>query len=302
MSIQASEEEITNRLDLTIMRDYKDNKNFMRATRDRFNQTWKTDSNISHLIPSKQEKISKLQGVDDGKAVRNIVDYWFEAEVFASFAVAQAKDYMLAVQKVMDFHVECDVPVAGQGPILLETLHHVYSFSVTFSLINNLLKEFNYRKIILLHIHEPLDSRLIAIHGVLIKNAGVEFVAIRLKEGWIKELQQQVTSDSIIVYMGDMSPRAVGLPEKKGKRSNFLKLFADQESVMYVQTISSAPILSRLLQATHLVLDYPKREEACLRKWTKGTPLRCAIEDWVFWPALQTCYNEMDASPAMGEK
>ena len=144
----------------------------------------------------------------------------------------------------MDFHVECDVPVAGQGPILLETLHHVYSFSVTFSLINNLLKEFNYRKIILLHIHEPLDSRLIAIHGVLIKNAGVEFVAIRLKEGWIKELQQQVTSDSIIVYMGDMSPRAVGLPEKKGKRSNFLKLFADQESVMYVQTISSAPILS----------------------------------------------------------
>ena len=47
MSIQANEEEITNRLDLTIMRDYKNNKNFMRATRDRFNQTWKTDSNIS---------------------------------------------------------------------------------------------------------------------------------------------------------------------------------------------------------------------------------------------------------------
>jgi hypothetical protein len=300
--IAEANEEINNRLDLTIMRDYKDNKNHMRAIRDRFNQTWKTDSNISHLILSKQEKISKLQGVDDGKAVRNIVDYWFEETMFASFSVWQSKDYMLAVQKLMDFHVECDIPEAGQGPILLETLHHVYSFSVIFIIINNLLKEFNYRKFIILHMHEPLDNRLIAIHSVLTKNADVEAVAIRIKEDWFKEVQQQVTPDSIIVCMGDMSSLALGLPEKKGKRSNSLELFTDQEGVISVQTVSSAPVLARQLQATHLILDYPKREEACLRKWMKGTPLRCAIEDWVFWPALQTCYNEMDASPAMGEK
>ncbi|MEJ6706263.1 MAG: hypothetical protein QNK49_01035 [Porticoccus sp.] len=302
MIVEANEEEITSRLDLTIMRDYRANENLIRATRDRYNQTWKTDPKIYQLVPSKQEKISKLDGVNDERAVRNIVDYWFEAEIFASFSVGQAQAYMLAVQQGMDFSVECDIPMAGQGPVLLETLHHVYSFSVIFSLVNNLLKESNFRKLILLHMHEPLDNRLIAIQSVLTNTTDMEAVPIRIKEDWMKEVQQQVTPDSIIIYMGDMSSSALGLPEKKGKRSNLLQLFATQESVACFQTISGAPILARQLHAKHLILDYPKRDQACLRKWAINSPLRCAVEDWVFWPALNTWYTERDISSPVGNK
>jgi len=289
MILKASEEEINNRLDLTLMREYKENPSKIRLARDRYIKTWKDDSDINRLIPSKQSKLSKFGKIDDERAVRSIVDYWFEAEMFTTMSVGQARDYMLASQKTISFSVEGDIPQSGMQPILIETLHHRLCFSVIYSVVNNLLVDFNYRKFILLHMNSPLESRLGAINAILKNSPNAEPVSIQIKGEWIKELSNQITNDSVVIYMGDMSTAILEKSHQPRKANNYLHLFADKGC--YVDSLSIARILARRLSAKHLMLDYPEKDVTCLRAWSKNSPLRCPLVEWIFWPAFQQLYD-----------
>lgn len=233
---------------------------------------------LSHKIPA-------LTSEDDKDAFRAIVDYFFEKEVMRSMNMIRQRSHLANLSRSVDCYFETE-PKRDQ-PLILESIHHVCSFSTNYIFITNLIADFNFRKIILLHQNESLDVRAQAVADIVSADFGVPSVSIVLQGNWYKQLRDQVDSRTIVATMGDMPPSLFASSPKSLRIRTKLRLLHREDQSICHAGYSIARRLKDQLGGQHGVIDYPGGNIA--RFWIPGEEtieLQCPLVDWLFWPAL----------------
>lgn len=294
---EADENEILNRLDLFVMRAYRDQGD-VRQVREQVVQEWRQKPELARLALSRFDGLSRISAEQDDRAVRTIADYWFEALFLPTMNLGQARDYFLAVQESMQLEVDDSVPPPSDRPLILQTLHHSCIFSILYVIIQYLVAGYDFRKFVLLHLRDPLDPRLEICKKLVEEVLGVEGAFIQLEGDWLANLRREMTDRSVFIYMGDMPPSLFRDRHRPGKTSSTIKLYAEPDIDIAVEGISTASILARRFRAGHHLLDFPTANTVRLRPCT-GSPveLECPLTDWVFWPALRRWYEEIPQKP-----
>lgn len=286
---EADETEIRSRLDLSVMRAYGQAEN-IRSVRNHIIKEWRTDDTLSPLALSRQEGLSDLTEADEQRAIATIADYWFEPYVVSSMNIGQARDYYLAAQNSLRLETQA-TDLQSDRPLVLETLHHSCIFSVLYLIVQHLVRDFGFKKVVLLHLREPLDPRLEVCRALVERILQAEAVSVLLNEKWMETLSHAVTDSTVVLYMGDMPPSIFPKLRRPEKASSRVRLYAEPDIELIASGISMASLLARRFKASHYTLDFPARDVARLQPRNEDATLSCPLPDWVFWPALPRWYQ-----------
>ena len=287
----ATEEEIARRLDLKILREFRDNPADVRKTRNWFIENWADSPNLAGLSLSDKKAIARSTAEQDQAAVKSIVDYNFEPHFVSTMKPVQLRDYFLDVTKIFDIDIQNTFPNAGRTPLLIEGLHHRCSFSFVFTLIAKfLMPEFGYNSFITLYTQDEPDIRLVGSKNIIDNMLGGRASGIKLSGGWYRRLRTEMTDRTVIFYMGDMAPKL--FPKNKSK-INRLVLTSDAAPDFEVDVLSDAARLAQKLGAEHYSWDIKKKDTLRLRRVEADdkADLTVPVYDWVFWPALDDLYS-----------
>ena len=256
----------------------------LRAERERILSECMDDPEIQKFALSKF--VTDISPNEDEHAFRTIVDFFTEKAFMPSMNDAQARSYLSALLRTMD--VEIVSEPKSNCPIVLESIHHVCSFSANYIMIDHLIVEFGYTKVILLHQHKPLDVRAQAGGNFVAMDHGVEFVPITLDGNWYKSLLKHADEKTIVVYMGDMPPKYFEEMHESGRSSTTLKLSRTDGTFIEREGFSIAQRLKRSLNAQHAIIDYPDTDKIRLFfTEQERVDLVCPMGDWLFWPGIQ---------------
>ena len=220
------------------------------------------------------------------RAMLNIVDFFFEPMVLSSMSHSQRLDYFLAIEASMSFEGQAGLTFGK--PAVIETVHHSAIFSIAVSLARVLVTTEGKASMILLHQSDRPEPRLAQVAQALRVHLGMTLHFIPLKGAWCRSLVELATPTSAVFYLADMPPMA--WPEgRNASRQRDLDLAPDRTgSTPVLTTLSVAARLSALLGADHIVMDFPDSNKIALTQaGTDPEPMRCPLEDWVFWPAVE---------------
>jgi hypothetical protein len=247
---------------------------------------WKRDNLIAqihagrleHLLPGRHPGLEALPAAANKRAGINIIDYAFEALVLPTMGQQQLDQYFTACAKTL--RMPKMESVEEHGPLWFDTVHHVCSFSVIYTLAAHLRRR-GYRKFIVLHQWEKTERRM-----ELLTKGGGWWSFIRFAPGWSNTLVSQASPDAAIFYPVDFPLDVPGLLEPDERGLSLLRLGAKGVTVQTGTATGSAAI-ARKLGAVHLVLDYPSGDTVEVRRFDGVNPVaHCPLEDWLFWPAL----------------
>jgi hypothetical protein len=286
---QAEQDEIDRRLDLTILQRLSTASDPL-AEWHRIRMGWRQDPRLEKLsLP----RLVAPALIDDGEAddaVRNLADFAIEPFVLSRMNLLQARDYLLGADTTFSLDLTL-ASALGDGPIILETLHHHCIFSMLYTVLAHLVERRGIDKVILLHLRDPLDSRLEVCRACAKALLGVEGVALRMGEDWRSALVREVTPHSVVFYMGDMPASIFGDRRASRRQAPTLELFARPQFRICIRAVSAARALAHRLGALHLRLDFPAVDEARLRPASASERLVCPLSAWAFWPTIPSLYG-----------
>ena len=281
---------VMNRLDIQVLSAFqKENTNVVH-TRKYILDNWRNDEKYKSL------GLSSIQGFDgisldqEHRAVNNLVDYWFEPHFLITMNAGQLRDYFQAVEDIFNIEFSCDIPIAGEKPLLIDGIHHYLGFSLLFSLCKLFVTEFGYKRILILHGRENTDPRLELVGTLISQLSGCEIGNVLMDKNWTTELGKQVNQSTVIVYMGDMSPLLFSDMYKKGKTSSEISLYTQSGDRFSFEGFSISKFLARRLKAHHLSVSYPEEKTLQICDWENKTKSECPVYDWIYWPALFKLY------------
>jgi hypothetical protein len=272
------------RFDVQVMEAYRDVK-ALRHTRDRLIEQVR-GGQLDHLLLKRLPGLEHLSAAANIKAATNIIDYHFEPHVLPSMASGQLANYFQACQKTLRMR-----PMDGvdfEGPLWIDTVHHVCVFSVIYEFSAYLAQRRGYRKLILLHQGKRAEPRLQLFGKLIHERHGMECTFIAFSGGWFSSLSERAAPDSVIFYLIDMPQETSQRSAPRKRQPVLLRLHAEPDISIAVETLSGSKTFAGRLGAAHAVLDYPAKDEVQVRPYDDAnSSARCPLEDWVFWPLLR---------------
>ncbi len=247
---------------------------------------WKRDNLIAqvhagrldHLLPGRHPGLEAFPAAANKRAAINIIDNAFEALVLPTMNQQQLDQYFTACAKTL--RMPKMEGIEENGPLWLDTVHHVCNFSVIYTLSAQLHRN-GYRKFIVLHQWAKTEPRM-----ELLMKGGGWWSFIPFEPGWFKTLLSQASPDAAIFYPVDFPLDAPGLLEPDERSLSMVRLGAKGISVQ-TETVTGSAAIARKLGAAHMVLDYPAGGTVEMRRFDGVNPVaHCPLEDWLFWPAL----------------
>lgn len=283
----ATEEEIENRLDLFLLREFEDQKKLRDSHYDaRYN--WRRIPKLSRLAPSSMLGLACISEADDDLAIINLADYFFEKYLLSTMSIGQVRDYYLSITTRFELTGSFD-EIDSQRPLVLETMHHHCIFSIMYSIMQKLIQEHGFKKFILLHIQKQLDVRFslcVTLFATYFPDTELKAICIS-NDNWTVDLDKEMGPGSTILYMGDIPPQAFG--KNKKTRNYNLHLPLEDGSIVEAERLSAASILARRYRAAHHSLDFPQMNVINFTAAQKV--IKCPFSSWVFWPMLHKHYR-----------
>jgi hypothetical protein len=271
------------RFDNHVLNAYK-NEAAARWTRDRLIAEVR-EGKLDNQLLSRVEGLETLPAATVEKAAINVIDFLFEPLVLRSMTVTQLAGYFQRVQKTVPFQEV--VGLDGDGPLWIDAVHHVCSFSVIYEFCAYLVQQRGYRKLVLLHQGQRPEARLGMIALLLRQLHNVQPDYIMLTGNWFSSLAQKTGPDTAIFYFADMPQEMSKSTAPKERRTYAIQLDAPDMPVR-LETLSGSRVFARRLNAAHVVLDYPAGNRIRVRPFNAAEPVaHCPLEDWVFWPLLK---------------
>jgi hypothetical protein len=243
------------------------------------------EGHLDHLLLRRLPGLEELPAAANEAAAINLIDYHFEPLVLQSMTSGQVENYFRGCQKTL--HMRHMEPLSGEGPLWIDTVHHVCVFSVLYEFAMYLIHRGRYRKLVLLHQGQRPEPRLTLCAKLMRERHGVPWTYIRFADGWFSSLAKQAAPDTAIFYLVDMPQETSQRSAPRKRRPSLVQLEAQPSISIRVETVSGSQVFARRLGAVHLILDYPGKEDVQVRSSNQPNPhAHCPLEDWVFWPLL----------------
>lgn len=278
------------RLDDIVRRRYWEAGEGLRNVWQKMRTSWRDDESLAKRRLSTMHGMSGVSVEDDEAAMRSILDYWFEPYVMSTMSLGQARDYYLGVENLLSVKFENSLRTRGR-PVVLETLHHSMTFSALYLVVQKLVREQDIKRVVLLHLREKIEPRLELCRVLVERNLGVEPVGVRLSDDWLRKLKGVLSGDTLLIYMGDMSPSV--FPTRRRKEVGLATIRLNNGSIggLEIECVSVAATLARRYGADHWALDFPGGGAMRIRAGGQADQLCCPLTEWVFWPSLDHLYR-----------
>ncbi len=283
------QEKVEPRFDLTILNRLS-NTSSIRRTYDDIRAYWQKDPVLKSLSLSTQIKSLKLSKSEDQKAALSCLDYHFERFYLPTMSVTQADAYLNHITSVIGFPDE--IPNYA-GSVIIESVHHQSVFSIFYCLTRMFHHKSGTSNVIMMYQQSVPDPRLVYIKDLLRTLYKIEVELIQFDGGsnWYKQLKRSTKENTLIVYLGDMSPSVF-----QGKASNSseykLKLSLENGKSIEVSRLSVAEKISEKLGITHFIANVDDDQLLIEPANNSNQLLMCPLQSWVFWPAIGTVYGE----------
>jgi hypothetical protein len=247
---------------------------------------------LDHMLLRARSGVMTLSDAVNRKAALNIIDFAFEPIVMQNMSTDQAMRYLGAVENTL--HVREARGLDRDGPLWIDTVHHVCVFSVLFQLAAFLGKDRRFREVVLLHQGQRPEPRLRIVADLLRRAHGIALVLLPLQGNWFSRLGRVVTPETVVYYLTDMPPEAFPQAARRERGRSRLLLTHGQGAALQVETVSGSQSFARRLGATRIVLDYPSPDSLRIRPIgaDEAAVSLCPLEDWLFWPLLGTARQQ----------
>jgi hypothetical protein len=247
---------------------------------------------LDHMLLRARSGVMTLSDAVNRKAALNIIDFAFEPIVMQNMSTDQAMRYLGAVENTL--HVREARGLDRDGPLWIDTVHHVCVFSVLFQLAAFLGKNRRFREVVLLHQGQRPEPRLRIVADLLRRAHGIALVLLPLQGNWFSRLGRVVTPETVVYYLTDMPPEAFPQAARRERGRSRLLLTHGQGAALQVETVSGSQSFARRLGATRIVLDYPSPDSLRIRPIgaDEAAVSLCPLEDWLFWPLLGTARQQ----------
>lgn len=273
-----------NRFDTHVMTTFKE-PSVSRLTRDRLISEVR-EGKLDHLLLKRVRGLEGLSNKINDQAAINVIDFHFEHLVLRHMAVAQLSTYCKDIEKTL--HMEVVKGISVGTPLWIDTVHHACVFSTMPQLAIHLANQYSYRKLVLIHQGDRPEPRLGMMGSVIKHVCGVDPDFIKLAGNWFATLTRLTTPETAIFYMVDMPVEISQSRAPKANRTGHVKLTAPENISLSVQTLFGSKTFANRLGASHVVLEYPRKDRARVRPYVASAPtIQCPLEDWVFWPLLK---------------
>jgi hypothetical protein len=247
---------------------------------------------LDHMLLRARSGIMTLSDAVNRKAALNVIDFIFEPIVMQNMSTDQAVRYLAAVENTL--HVHEARGLDRDGPLWVDTVHHVCIFSVLFQLAAFLGKSRRFSQVVLLHQGQRPEPRLRIVADLLRRAHGIALVPLPLQGNWFSRLGRLTTPDTVVYYLTDMPPEAFPQAARRERGRSRLLLSHGLGATLQVDTVSGSQSFARRLGAARIVLDYPSTDSLRIRPVDadEAAVSLCPLEDWVFWPLLGTARQQ----------
>ncbi|MCA6116483.1 hypothetical protein J6524_16480 [Bradyrhizobium sp. WSM 1738] len=247
---------------------------------------------LDHVLLRARSGVAGLSDAVNRKAALNIIDFAFEPIVLQNMSTDQAMRYLGAVENAL--RVREARGLDYDGPLWVDTIHHVCVFSVLFQLAAFIGKNRRFGQVVLLHQGQRPEPRLRIVADLLRRAHGVSLVLLPLRRNWFARLGRLTTPDTVIYYLTDMPPEAFPQAARRERGRSRLLLTNEQGPVLQVETVSGSQSFARRLGARRVMLDYPSPDSVRIRPidTDEAAVSLCPLEDWLFWPLLGTARQQ----------
>ncbi len=278
----------TKRFDLSLLRDFDESEN-VKSTYDYIRNNWRNDETYKTLgLNSIQSDIVYKTEIED-QAARSCLDFHFERFFVPTMGEIQADGYFTNITGSVHFnHLNVDV----SGPLLIECIHHQSIFSILYCVITRLSKEFGYDKVFMMHQREQPDARLVFQRGLFknLYNVELQLYEFKKMRSWYKSFKSAVDDKSIVIYFGDLPPKAFPEESKNAIPKSMRLTSGAKKATQKVNRLSAAEKMSQHIGASHYFCNIDQRQNVSLDP-ADAQELSCPIESWVFWPGLGSLYE-----------
>ena len=279
----------TTRFDLSLLHDL-DNSDNAKATYDYIRNNWRKDEQYKTLgLNSIQSNVEYKSETED-KAARSCLDFHFERFFVPTMGDIQADGYFTNITQSMNFQ---DLKqIKASGPLLIECIHHQSIFSILYFMITQLNKEFGYNKVFMMHQKEEPDPRLLCEQRLFknLYNIELKLYEFKKMQSWYKSFKSAVNDKSIIIYFGDLAPKAFPEESKNSTPKSMRLTSSTNKTVQKVKRLSIAEKMSENVGANHYFCNIDQDQNVSLKP-IHEQELSCPIESWVFWPGLGNLYE-----------
>ncbi|MDE1461795.1 hypothetical protein [Spartinivicinus poritis] len=227
----------------------------------------------------------------DMQAIRNLVEYFYEPIFLKGLNKQHQFSYLSSIEKNVYIQIDQEL-IDKSTPILLETFHHRWIFSLIPMLISMVAKQLGIKKAVLLRRHTEVEHRLECIRTYLGEIHQVEVVLIAFEDNWYRNLIEEITDDTIVVYFGDMSPALFPKKSKLADTDRYLMLTDATSDSYLVRAFSFADKLANRLKLSHALLNHYQSNHFVLHLSQQQNIFSCPAIDWMFWPALELFSKE----------
>ncbi|MCP3418615.1 hypothetical protein NLM16_31350 [Bradyrhizobium brasilense] len=250
------------------------------------------DGRLDHMLLRARSGVVGLSDKINRKAALNVIDFAFESIVMQNMSTDQAIRYLGAVENML--HIREARGLDPDGPLWVDTVHHVCVFSVLFQLAVFVDKNRKGGQMVLLHQGQRPEPRLRIVADLLRRAHGVTLILQPLQGNWFARLRRLTTPDTVIYYLTDMPLEAFPQATRRERGRSRLLLTLGQGPVLQVETVSGSQSFARRLEARRIVLDYPSSDSLRIRPIgaDEAAVSICPLEDWLFWPLLGTARQQ----------
>ncbi|RLV59059.1 hypothetical protein D5018_14000 [Parashewanella curva] len=282
------QQKVEPRFDLTILNRLS-NTTSIRRIYDDIRKHWQQDPVLKSLSLSSQVTSIKLPKSIDHTAAISCLDYHFERFFLPTMSAIQGDTYFKQIQSVIEFPKQA---IKQSGSLIIESVHHQSVFSIFYCLALMAYQQQGISHVIMMYQQNDPDPRLV-YSKELLKNLyqiDVELIQFDGGTNWYKQVKRSKTENTLIVYLGDMSPNVF-----QGKASNSdeykLKLTVAGGKSIEVNRLSVAEKISDKLGINHLIANI-EGDKLTVETADKSKQLLvCPIQSWIFWPAIGTVYG-----------
>lgn len=273
------------RLDITVMRAFANKANSLKRYGELVMQLDRPQEQVQKL-----NSIKGLEYIGDTAsrvASKNIIDFHFEADVLTSMDPEQIERYLSDVENCFSFSsVE---GLGNEGPLWVDTLHHVCMFSVIARMLHHLILSGRIGHIVLLHRGDREEPRLDVIKIFIANTYGVVLDFVRLSDNWLRQISDVITNQTVILSMCDVPYEQNGtvIDDVKARKFRNVQFYVDNANSVLVECVSGSAALARRFKAHHVVMDYPTNHEAQIKPYDPNIIAKCPLDSWVFWPCLE---------------
>lgn len=280
------------RFDLLVLGAFHQDPKNVQHTRRHIINNWRDDNKYKSLGLSSSQGFEQISPDEEDRAVKNLVDYWFEPYFLPTMNIGQLRDYFLAFEDIYNLELTCDINMAGEKPLVIDAFHHYAGFSALFSLYKFFVTELGYKRILILNGKKNTDPRLELVGTLISRLTGCEYGNVLMEKNWWIELGKQVNETTVVFYMGDMPPLLFTDTHKKSKTSSEISLYTQSGDRFSFEGFSVSKFITRRIKAHHISITLPEEKTLHICEWEGRTKFDCPVYEWIYWPALFRLYTQ----------